>query len=175
MSFSINVKRFFSSGLFGLALVGSQSHADTIVRTPLPHSNFPILQAVTLGAGTELTYFSGLLPDPANAGAPAEELHAGGDTAAQTEAVLKKLDAALKRQGLGFGDVVQLRIFLVADPEKGNKLDFVGLQKSYTQFFATKDQPNVPTRTTVGVASLVLPKALIEIEAVAARAPSVQK
>lgn len=159
------------AGVLGLLLLNAQTHAGEIKRTALPNSKAHILQAVTVGAGTELVYFSGLLPSPANAAAPHEQLKAEGDTKAQAEAVFKKLVDVLAVQGLGLRDVIQLRIFLVADP-KTNKLDFNGLQQAYTQFFGTQEQPELPTRTTVGIASLVLPGALIEIEAIAAR-PSI--
>ncbi len=155
-------------GIVGLVLLSTQAGAGEIKRTELPNSKAHILQAVTVGAGTELIYFSGLLPSPANSGAAQDQLKAEGDTKAQAEAVFKKLADVLAVQGLGFKDVIQLRIFLVADPKSG-KLDFNGLQQAYTQFFGTQDQPELPTRTTVGAASLVLPGALIEIEAIAAR------
>jgi enamine deaminase RidA (YjgF/YER057c/UK114 family) len=41
--------------------------------------------------------------------------------------------------------------------------------KGYLQFFGTEKQPNVPARTTVQVAGLPMPGALVEIEVVAAR------
>lgn len=139
-----------------------------IQRVPLENSKANILQAVRIGAGTEVIYFSGLLPSPSNAGAPQHELKATGDTKAQAEAVFTRLKNTLASQGLSLGDVIQLRIFLVADP-KTKALDFNGLQQAYLQFFGTPEQPNIPTRTTVGAASLVLPSALIEIEAIAAK------
>jgi enamine deaminase RidA (YjgF/YER057c/UK114 family) len=41
--------------------------------------------------------------------------------------------------------------------------------KGYLQFFGTEQQANVPARTTVQVAGLPIPGALVEIEVVAAR------
>jgi enamine deaminase RidA (YjgF/YER057c/UK114 family) len=62
-----------------------------------------------------------------------------------------------------------MHVFLVGDPAMSNKLDFAGMNAAYAQFFGTKEQPNKPARTTVQVASLASPTALVEIEVVAAR------
>lgn len=161
-------QKLLGGSALGLLLLGSHSHAESIKRTPLPNSKAHILQAVTLSPQAEVIYLSGLLPLPANPAAPTEQLKAEGDTKAQAETVFKRIAEALALQGLGLKDVIQLRIYLVADPKTG-KLDFNGLQQAYTQFFGTSQQPNLPVRTTVGVASLVLLGALIEIEAIAAR------
>lgn len=59
-------------------------------------------------------------------------------------------------------------IYLVADPAKDGKMDFEGFMKGYTQFFGTKEQPNLPARSAMQVAGLVLPEWLVEIEVVAA-------
>jgi 2-iminobutanoate/2-iminopropanoate deaminase len=90
-----------------------------------------------------------------------------GDTRAQTTDIFKQFEAALKEQGLAMGDVVQMRVYLVADP--AGKLDFAGMNDAYQEFFGTAAQPNKPARVTVQVAALVVPKALVEIELVAVR------
>ena len=63
-----------------------------------------------------------------------------------------------------------LHVYLGADPAKDNKMDFVGMQTGFKQFFGTKEQPSMPARTTVQV---VLPAAdsgaLVEIDLVAVR------
>ena len=61
-------------------------------------------------------------------------------------------------------DVVKMQVFLVGDPGKDGKMDFKGFMEGYTQFFGTKEQPNVPARSTVQVAGLVAPGMLVEIE-----------
>ena len=132
--------------------------AESIVRTPLAGSNFPIAAAVSVPAGSDLVFVSGATASAAD-----------GNTEIQTVSVLKSLAATLERVNLKLSDVVQLRVFLVGDPDKGGKMDFAGLQAGYTQFFGTKDQPNLPARTTVQVASLAGPGLLVEIDAVAAR------
>ena len=54
-------------------------------------------------------------------------------------------------------DVVKCTVFMAADPKLG-KIDFPGLQASFTQFFGTKDQPNKPARSAFQVAGLVAPR-----------------
>jgi enamine deaminase RidA (YjgF/YER057c/UK114 family) len=91
-----------------------------------------------------------------------------GDTKAQTIDSLTKLLANLKAQGFGAGDIVMMRVFLVADPALG-KMDFPGMMAAFTQFFGTADQPNKPSRTTVQVAALGQPGCFVEIEAQAVK------
>jgi enamine deaminase RidA (YjgF/YER057c/UK114 family) len=43
-------------------------------------------------------------------------------------------------------------------------MDFEGMMAAYSQFFGTKEQPNLPARSTVQVAGLVAPGMLVEIE-----------
>jgi enamine deaminase RidA (YjgF/YER057c/UK114 family) len=121
---------------------------------------FPISSIVVVKSvgGADIAYASGI-PGTASA----------GDTKAQTLGVLTKLDAALTSQGFGLGDVVMMRVFLVGDPAMAGKMDFAGMMAAYSQFFGTADQPNKPARTTVQVAGLASPGALVEIEAQAVR------
>ncbi|MGC5702814.1 RidA family protein [Pseudomonas sp. NFXW11] len=153
----------------GLLFAAGSSWAAGIQRVPSSYPNSPILQSVTLPANSELTYLSGLLPDPLDPKAPKAQIHAVGNTETQARAVLGKVQTILASQGLSLGDVVQLRIYLVGDPALGGKLDFDGLQVAFREFFGTAQQPLKPARTTVQVAGLVLPGALIEVETVAAR------
>jgi len=143
--------------------------AESVVRTPLAGSNFPIAAAVSVPAGSDLVFVSGAAAQVADSSAPAGSVAAYGNTEIQTVSVFKQLAATLERVNLKLSDVVQLRVFLVGDPDKGGKMDFAGLQAGYTQFFGTKDQPNLPARTTVQVASLAGPGLLVEIDVVAAR------
>jgi len=92
-----------------------------------------------------------------------------GDTEAQTQSTLTKIQAALKAEGLTMGDVVMMHVYLVGDPAKGGKLDFPGMMAAYTRFFGTKDQPNKPARSAMQVAALAAPWALVEIEVIAAK------
>jgi enamine deaminase RidA (YjgF/YER057c/UK114 family) len=62
-----------------------------------------------------------------------------------------------------------MRVYMVADPATGNKLDFAGMNAAYNKFFGTATQANKPARTTVQVAALVNAGPLLEIEVQAAR------
>jgi enamine deaminase RidA (YjgF/YER057c/UK114 family) len=73
----------------------------------------------------------------------------------------------LAKQGLTLKDVVYLRVYVAPDAAKGGKPDFAGWFKAYGEFFNTKENPVKTARSTVGVAALVSPDWLIEIEAVA--------
>jgi enamine deaminase RidA (YjgF/YER057c/UK114 family) len=149
---------------FALALasvLGAQGAlADPIKRAP---SSGPIAisPAVTAPPGSTLVFLSGALPTIDKA--------APGTTETQTRSVLDKLEVTLKAEGLSLADVVKATVFLVGDPAKGGELDFAGLNAAWSQRFGTTDQPNKPARSTVKVAGLVAPGALVEIEVVAAR------
>lgn len=142
--------------------------SDSIQRTSV--GTFPISQTVTVPASASLIFVSGTLPDVANPDAPPGTPAAYGNTEVQTVSVFNKLRNILRQQDLDLGDIVQLRVFLLGTEETGGRLDFAGLQAGYTQFFGTEAQPNKPARTALQVAGLPLPGALIEVEAVAARA-----
>lgn len=148
---------------------GTSIDARQIRRTPVPNSNFPISVAVAVPPGAETVYFSGALPEVADAAAPRGTPAAYGNTQTQTLSVLRRLQAALANEGLTFADVVSLRVFLVGDPQLDNKLDFGGLNAACGQFFGTPEQPLKPARTAVQVAALPAPGALVEIDLVAAR------
>jgi enamine deaminase RidA (YjgF/YER057c/UK114 family) len=150
-------------------LAACAASAHELKRTVNPAASIPIATAVTVPAGSNLVFFSGVLPDVANADAPKGTPEAYGDTQAQAASVLKKLKANLAAEGLGFGDVVQVRVFLVGDPQKDNKLDFAGLNAAFVQHFGTAEQPGRPARTALQVVALPAPGALVEIDLIAAR------
>jgi enamine deaminase RidA (YjgF/YER057c/UK114 family) len=133
-------------------------------------ANSPIAGLVSVPPGAELVYVSGTVPDAVNAGAPAGSVERFGDTETQTRSVLSKIDAALKERGLTLGDVVMMRVFLVA-PAGQPRMDFAGMMRAYRERFGTPGQPNKPARSTMQVAGLVDPGWLVEIEVTAARAP----
>ena len=128
----------------------------------------PIATSVRVSAGSDLVYVSGTVPDVVDAKAPAGSVARFGDTEAQTRSVLTKIDAALKQQGLGLGDVVMMRVFLVAPPGQP-RMDFAGMMRGYRAFFGTPAQPNKPARSTMQVGGLVDPGWLVEIEVTAAK------
>ncbi len=126
----------------------------------------PIASGVWAG---DTLYLSGQLADPVTPADKAKGTAAEyGDTKAQSASIFGKIQASLREQGLDMKDVVKMTVFLAADPKSG-KMDFPGLQSSFTQFFGTEAQPNKPARSTVQVAALVAPWALIEVEVIAVK------
>jgi enamine deaminase RidA (YjgF/YER057c/UK114 family) len=128
------------------------------------NSNFPIARAVEVPAGKTIYFHSGMTPAPLDAKAAPGTPEYWGDTRTQTLSVFARIKESLDKLGLGFGDVVAMTVYLVGDPAKGGKMDFEGMMAAYTQFFGTKEQPNLPARSTVQVAGLVAPGMLVEIE-----------
>ena len=144
----------------GLAFcIGAAANAQV---TRIPAGSFPISSLVIAPSGSSMVYISGTTAPSAPAGASM------GDTKTQTIAALKKISDLMTAQGMTLGDIVMMRVFLLADPALG-KMDFAGMMAGYTQFFGTPTQPNKPARTTVQVAGLAGPGALVEIEAQAVK------
>jgi enamine deaminase RidA (YjgF/YER057c/UK114 family) len=141
--------------------------AQVVVKHLQPNEKSPIANGVWAG---DTLYLSGQLASPVT---PADEVKGTaavyGDTKTQAMSALSKIQALLKEQGLDMKDVVKMNVFMAGDPDKGNKLDFAGLQAAYTQFFGTKEQPNKPARSAMQVAALAAPWALIEVEVIAVK------
>jgi enamine deaminase RidA (YjgF/YER057c/UK114 family) len=151
-----------------LGIAAAQATAGELVRHKLQGSDFPILMAVEVPAGYKTIYLSGVVPGVADAGKPPGSVEAYGDTKTQTVSVLQGIERNLKRLGLSMGDVIKMQVFLVGDPQQQGKMDFKGMMAGYTQFFGTKEQPNLPTRSVMQVSALANPGWLVEIEVVAA-------
>jgi enamine deaminase RidA (YjgF/YER057c/UK114 family) len=150
-----------------LALPSVGMAQGVMVKHLQPNEKSPIANGVWAG---DTLYLSGQLANPVTEADAAKGTAAVyGDTKTQAFSALTKIQALLKEQGLDMKDVVKMTVFLAGDPEKGGKLDFPGLQASYTQFFGTKDQPNKPARSAMQVAALAAPWALVEIEVIAIR------
>lgn len=120
-------------------------HSDAAPKAIGPYS-----QAVQVPAGT-MTFLSGQIPlDPSTM-----EI-VPGDVTAQTEQVMKNLEAVLKAGGLTFANVVRCTIFLT------NLGDFAKVNEVYGRAFPS----NPPARATVQVAAL--PRGVqVEIDAIA--------
>ncbi len=145
--------------------------SSTAMAAQPPHrvgpAQSPISTSVSVPQGSRLVYVSGTVPDVVDPAAPEGSVARFGDTEAQTRSVLRKVQAALTEQGLGLGDVVMMRVFLVAPP--GQRMDFAGMMRAYREYFGTKIQPNKPARSTMQVAGLVDSGWLVEIEVTAAK------
>ena len=127
----------------------------------------PISTSVSVPPGSRLVYVSGTVPDVDDPAAPEGSVARFGDTEVQTRSVLRKVQASLAGQGLGLGDVVMMRVFLVAPA--GQRMDFAGMMRAYREMFGTSEQPNKPARSTMQVAGLVDSGWLVEIEVTAAK------
>ncbi len=160
---------FKTTALAVAALCGTSAIAAPIVR----HTNPPpaiILSGVTIPPGAETVLLSGQLASPIIEGKAATP-EDYGDTKTQTISTFNKIKAALAKLGYSMSDVVKLTVFVAGDPKLGGKMDFMGFNAGYREFFGTKENPNLVARSTVQVAALVSPNFLIEIEAIAAKAP----
>jgi enamine deaminase RidA (YjgF/YER057c/UK114 family) len=164
------MKRPISLLLLSFAMTAAPLHAAEIVRRQT--GDFPIASSVVVPAGSEIVYLSGTLADVAKPDAPPGSVERLGDTEVQAASVLAKIAAELAASGMTVADVVKMNVFLVGDPRKGGAMDFDGLMKAYNRHFGAATGGKLPARTTVQVAALPIPGALVEIEVVAARAPS---
>jgi enamine deaminase RidA (YjgF/YER057c/UK114 family) len=146
-----------SAACIAAGVGGTARAAPEIMRVGPPASPISTVVVAQNIGGVDIAWASGVPGSPK-----------AGDTKAQTLDSLTKLMANLKAQGFGPGDVVMMRVFLVADPAMG-KMDFPGMMAAFTQFFGTAEQPNKPSRTTVQVAALGQPGCFVEIEAQAVK------
>ena len=127
----------------------------------------PISSAVAIPPGRAWLLTSGTVPPVVDESAPAGNPARYGDTRTQGIGALRQIEAQLKAAGLGLKDVIYLRVYVTADKSKDGRFDYPGWFEAYGQFFGTPENPVKPARSTVGVASLVNPDWLIEIEATA--------
>ncbi|PTQ08266.1 endonuclease [Sphingomonas oleivorans] len=155
--------------LLATALTAAAGHAADVERRQSSPTAV-IASSASLPAGSKIYFLSGSTASPINP-ADTESADAFGDTKTQTLSILTKMKAQLASLGLAMGDVVKLTVFLVGDPKLGGKMDRDGMTAAYKMFFGTPDQPNLPTRSTIQVAALGRPQTLVEIEAIAAKAP----
>jgi len=115
-----------------------------------PKAIGPYSQAVQVDAG-KMTFLSGQIPLDYST----MEL-VQGDVVAQTEQVMKNLEAVLKAAGLDFSHVVRCTIFLT------DLADFTRVNEVYGRYFPSAP----PARATVQVAAL--PRgSKVEIDAIA--------
>ena len=163
------MKKIICGLSIALALCASLGACATapVKRTFDPKGAIPIASVVTVPAGHDLIFVSGMLADNiAPAGQPVDF---GLDTKTQAASVLKKLKAALAKEGASFADVTTMRVFLVGDPKLGGKMDFAGFNEAFRPEFGTDAQPSRPTRTVVQVVALPAPGALVEVDLIAAK------
>jgi enamine deaminase RidA (YjgF/YER057c/UK114 family) len=162
-------KTAYAVALAMLLTVPRSTHAQDVIRYKIPGSTFPISAAVEVPAGKATIYLSGTVPPVVDPKAPKDSVAAYGDTKTQTIGVLTAIEKELKSMHLDMSNVVKMQAFLVGDENHGGRMDFAGFMAGYTQFFGTKDQPNLPARSAFQVAALANPGFRIEIEVIAVR------
>ncbi|MDX3901633.1 MAG: RidA family protein [Sphingobium sp.] len=161
--------KLWSGAVFAAAaLIASNAQAAGIERQQA--SGAMIASSATVPPGSTLIFLSGATASPINP-ADTDSADAYGNTEVQTMSILTKMKAQLAAMGLTMGDVVKMTVFLVGDPRLGGKMDRDGMTVSFKKFFGTADQPNLPTRSAFQIAGLARPQQLVEIEAIAAKAP----
>ena len=113
-----NLLRMLAGVILALAATGALSAQKgvTVKRNTPPDSRF----SSAIWAGDTL-YVAGQMAAPAT---PADAVKGTpaiyGDTKTQTLNVLTKIQGILKEQGLTMGNVVQMHVFMAADPAAGN-------------------------------------------------------
>ncbi len=157
-----------SFGLFALCAMGPGARAAGVIHNQEDPAS-PFASSVIVPPGYTTYYISGSGPLVANPSAPKDSIESYGNTVQQTSSTLAGLKAQLAKLGLTFGDVVQARVFLAADPANGGKMDFAGMNSAWKKVFGTAEQPNKPARATIQAANLVKRGALVEIEFVAVK------
>ncbi len=163
---TLPVFRLKSLALWGVLSIGTAMAAPPDEITFSGPASSPISAAVAVPSGRALFLTSGTVPPVVDESIPAGSTARYGDTKTQGIGVLRAIESRLREAGLGLKDVIYLRVYVAADKLKEGKFDYPGWFEAYAQFFGTKDNPVKPARSTVGVAGLVNPDWLIEIEAV---------
>ncbi len=165
MKTSLTIPAAFAAAL-SLTVVAEAAPKKMVEKPPAPAIRFigmkpesPIASGAIVPAGSELFFVSGI---PGSA--------AAGSTEAQTIDALTKLGKVLADNGYSFADVVNAKVYLVADPATG-KMDFPGMNTAFKKVFGVEGEPNKPSRVTVQIAALAAPGSLVEIELTAAKAP----
>lgn len=101
--------------------------------------------------GTASLYLSGQVAQDPESGRLVD-----GDTAEQTDRILRNVGSVLEAAGRSFADVLRVGVFLT------DMADFQAMNAVYATYF----EPPYPARTTVGVAALPL-GARVEMDFVA--------
>ncbi|MDQ8197515.1 Rid family hydrolase [Pelagicoccus enzymogenes] len=145
----------------GLRFVGANSNERITVHK---QASLPYADAVEVAPGSEYFYTWGVTASPRMKEIAKNSVeNRYGDTYEQTFSVLAQLTKDLAEVGLTLRDVVNVRAYIVADPEP----DFDGWNRAFKQFFGTTTNPHKPARTTVGISRLFHSDYRVEVEFVA--------
>lgn len=121
-----------------------------------PDVKKPDRAALTGGvAAGDQVFLSGQMAyDPAVDGIPADM-----DAAAQTRVIMDNIGHLLASEGLGYGDIVKVTIFLTD----------LGDLRAMNDVYSSYVTEPYPARSTIGVTFLAIPNGRVEIEAIALR------
>lgn len=161
-------KNALAAGTVLVLCMASGAMAQAVIHNQ-DDANSPFAGSVIVPPGYTTYYISGSGPTVTNSSAPKDSIESFGDTATQTRTTLEGLKAKMDKLGVTFGDVVQARVYLAADPMNGGKMNAAAMNATWMKFFGTSEQPNKPARATIEAANLVKKGALVEIEFVAAK------
>jgi len=149
---SIAICSLLSSGMAATALSAQQAGGATGKQVINPPNARPGVLSTAVKVG-DLIYLSGALGTRPGGGGLAE-----GGIQGQTRQALENIKASIALAGGAMEDMVKCTVFLT------DVKDFQGMNQVYREFFPSAP----PARSTVAVAGLVVPGALIEIECIAA-------
>jgi reactive intermediate/imine deaminase len=139
----------FLAGVLATTPVAAQA-GKQVINPPNARPGGVLSTAVRVG---DVIYLSGALGTRPGGGGLAE-----GGIQGQTRQALENIKASATLAGVTMEDMVKCTVFLT------DVKDFQGMNQVYREFFP-KDPP---ARSTVAVAGLVVPGAVIEIECIAA-------
>lgn len=139
----------FVAGLVGSAPLLAQQASKQVINAPNARPGV-LSTAVRVG---DIIFLSGALGTKPGGGGLAD-----GGIEGQTRQALENVKASATLAGATMADVAKCTVFIT------DVNNFQAMNTVYREFFPTEP----PARTTVGVAGLVVPGALIEIECIAA-------
>ena len=129
----------------------AQGGNKQVINAPNARPGAVLSSAVRVG---DLVFLSGALGTKPGGGGLAD-----GGIEGQTRQALENVKASAALAGVTMADIAKCTVFLT------DVANFQAMNGVYREFFPT----DPPARTTVGVAGLVVPGALIEIECIAAK------
>ncbi len=172
-TFRGTIMRLLPTSLIAAAMLAGLATAASAQVTKFPTTPpGRILQGASVGPNSELMFLSGQLASPIDASkpmSPTMTVADFGDTKTQTISTLNKIKAALAAHGYTMADIIKMAVFVGADPSKGGKMDFAGMNEGFAQFFGTTENPGTVARSAFQVAALAAPWGLVEIEVIAAK------
>jgi len=148
--FSLMASLMFTALAAGTPRAEAQGGNKQAINPPNARPGGVLSTAVRVG---DLVFLSGALGTKPGGGGLAE-----GGIEGQTRQALENVKAAAALAGVTMADIAKCTVFLT------DVANFQAMNGVYKEFFPTEP----PARTTVAVAGLVVPRALLEIECIAA-------